>query len=258
MWDNNNSQDYHLSVSPQPHSDPNQHSDAGGSRGTPAAAAAGKGGGSKWAKLAADDSSASSARSSSSSSGGIIPSAAIAAAASTPVSTFSRRAETAQGAVGTVLRMLESLRTCAIGDGCGFISPEALYRAEQAVLHGANAPAQEDATAAEAAGQMVFLVPQQPVAGLPVSLYLNKARMQDSLRRAPSMCLQVGFNSWSIGVQKVGGGSGRLTQCAALHLCAVCTMPHMWLAELLLTQKVDGGMLAAAQHTLYVFGSLPT
>jgi hypothetical protein len=176
----------------------------------PAAAGGGRGGG-KWAALAGDDRSAGS-RSNSNSSGSngsnIIPSAAIAAAASTPVQTFSRRAETAQGAVGTVLRMLESLRTCAIGDGCGFISPEALYRAEQAVLHGANAPAQDDATAAEAAGQMMFLVPQQPVAGLPVSLYLNKAKLQDSLRRAPSMCLQVGFNSWSIGVQKVQTGPG--------------------------------------------------
>lgn len=218
VWDNNNQQDYHLSVSPQPHSDPHQHSDAGGSRGTPAAAtAAGRGAG-KWAALAADDSSASS-RSSSSGSGTIIPSAAIAAAASTPVQTFSRRAETAQGAVGTVLRMLESLRTCAIGDGCGFISPEALYRAEQAVLHGAKAPAQEDATAAEAQGQMVFLVPQQPVAGLPVSLYLNKARMQDSLRRAPSMCLQVGFNSWSIGVQKVRARH----RSGPLHSVLLCT-----------------------------------
>lgn len=135
--------------------------------------------------------------------GTVIPSAAVAAAAKTPVQTFSRRAETAEGAVGTVLRMLESLRTCAIGDGCGFISPEALDRAEQHVLHGANAPAQEAASAAEAAGQMTFLMPQQPIAGLPLSLYLNKARMQDLLKRAPSMCLQVGFNSWSIGVQKV-------------------------------------------------------
>jgi hypothetical protein len=99
--------------------------------------------------------------------------------------------------------MLESLRICAIGDGCGFINPEALDRAEFHVLHGANAPAQDAATAAHANGQLMFLVPQQPVAGLPVSLYLNKARLQDVLKRGPNMCLQVGFNNWSVGVQKV-------------------------------------------------------
>jgi hypothetical protein len=101
--------------------------------------------------------------------------------------------------------MLESLRTCAIGDGCGFVSRDSLDRAEQNILHGANAPAHQAAATAEANGQMVFLMPQQPVAGLPVSLYVNKARLQDVLKRSPNMCLQAGFNNWTTGLQKVRG-----------------------------------------------------
>jgi hypothetical protein len=188
VWDNNNQQDYHLGVSPAP-----QRNTA--SSNTSLTWGAGGRGGGTVAALALSHDTASGTT--------VIPSAAVAAAAKTPVQSFSRRAESAQGAAATVLRMLESLRTCAIGDGCGFISPEALDRAEQHVLHGANAPAQEAASVAEAHDQLTFLMPQQPVAGLPVSLYLNKSRLQDMLRRAPSMCLQVGFNNWSIGVQKV-------------------------------------------------------
>lgn len=111
--------------------------------------------------------------------------------------------------MGTVVRMLDALRTAAIGDGCGFICPDALNRAEQQVLHGANAPAHNAAAAAEAAGQLMFTMPQQPVAGLSVSLYVNKAVLQDVLKRAPSMCLQVGFNQWTTGVQKVSRCSSK-------------------------------------------------
>jgi hypothetical protein len=207
VWDNNNQQDYHLDVTPAPHGNTaNNTSVTWG--------AAGRGGGTVAALALSHDTASSTT---------VIPSAAVAAAAKTPVQSFSRRAESAQGAAATVLRMLESLRTCAIGDGCGFISPEALDRAEQHVLHGANAPAQEAAAVAEARDQLTFLMPQQPVAGLPVSLYLNKSRLPDMLKRAPSMCLQVGFNNWSIGVQKVssccastgeGGTAGSVRRCS--------------------------------------------
>lgn len=179
MWDNNDRQDWHLAVT---------QGSGGVSRGVPAT---GRGG--SMVALAAltattDNNSVGSA----------------AAAATSPAQSFTSRAANASGPAATVLKMLDSLRVCAIGDGCGFISASGLERAEQQVLHGANAPAQDAAAAAEAAGQLVFTMPQQPVAGLPVSLYINKAALQDLIKRAPNMCLQVGFNDWSIGVQKVG------------------------------------------------------
>lgn len=217
MWDNNDQQDYHLQVAstqqqtqgtPQP----------AASRG---AATASRGGGTIAAvALAPPAANSTGANSSSSiSPGSNIPSAAVAAAATTPVQTFSSRAATAEGVAGRVLRMLESLRQCAIGDGCGFVSRDSLDRAEQNILHGANAPAHQAAATAEANGQMVFLMPQQPVAGLPVSLYVNKARLQDVLKRSPNMCLQVGFNNWSVGLQKVRGGGKGALPFAARWVC---------------------------------------
>lgn len=174
VWDNNDKQDYCLSVvRPPPSTAQQSNGTAGLSRGAPIG---GRSGGT--VALAALDSSRSASNSNSSS-------------------------RTADGAAGAVMKMLDGLRMCAIGDGCGFVSVQALDRAEQAVLHGANAPAQEEAAAAEASGQHMFTLPQQPVAGLPVSLYVNKARLPEVLMRAPSMCLQVGFNNWTQGVQKV-------------------------------------------------------
>jgi hypothetical protein len=187
VWDNNDQQDYHLPVT---HTSGEQQLHVM-SRGLPSRG------------LATVAASAAVLQYTTHSNGSIIPSAATAAAATTPVQSFSSRADASDGVAGTVLRLLESLRICAIGDGCGFISPEALDRAEQSLLHGANAPALEAAAAAEAKGLGMFLMPQSPVPGLPVALYVNKARLQDALRRAPSMCLQVGFNNWSLGVQKV-------------------------------------------------------
>lgn len=181
MWDNNDRQDWHLAVT---------QGSGGMSRGAPAT---GRGGSMvALAALTATDNNSSSSV------------GAAAAAAASPVQSITSRAANASGPAATVLKMLDSLRVCAIGDGCGFISASGLERAEQQVLHGANAPAQDAAAAAEAAGQLMFTMPQQPVAGLPASLYVNKAALQDLIKRAPNMCLQVGFNDWSIGVQKVG------------------------------------------------------
>lgn len=240
VWDNNEQQDYHLQVAPTQQQTHGTAQPAAG-RG---AATASRGGGTIAAVALTPTAGVNGAHpSSSSSNGGNILSAAVAAAATTPVQTFSSRAATAEGVAGGVLRMLESLRTCAIGDGCGFVSRDSLDRAEQNILHGANAPAHQAAATAEANGQMVFLMPQQPVAGLPVSLYVNKARLQDVLKRSPNMCLQVGFNNWSVGLQKVrgvGGSGGGVCQGRrggavplpaevrlAMELCLLVTAYHV-------------------------------
>lgn len=67
------------------------------------------------------------------------------------------------------------------------------------VLRGADAPAEAAATAAEASGQLAFMMPPQPVAGMPVTVYINKAKLGDAARRAPNMSVTMGFNDWNLG-----------------------------------------------------------
>jgi hypothetical protein len=76
--------------------------------------------------------------------------------------------------------------------------PEALLQAAVRVLKGADAPATKAAAAAATAGEPVFFMPPRPVGGMPVTIYVNKARLYDGMRSAPNMCLTVGFNGWTL------------------------------------------------------------
>lgn len=106
-----------------------------------------------------------------------------------------------RGVGGVVASVVLEAAAVACGDACGFLGVHAYADAFAAATAAANARA--DAAAAVAGEALYFCLPAVPVAGAPVSLYVNRARLAAGLAGAADVQLHMGFNGWTLAAKQV-------------------------------------------------------
>ncbi|KAF8061885.1 ybbA [Scenedesmus sp. PABB004] len=91
----------------------------------------------------------------------------------------------------------------AAGDACGFTDRVSLLVAATAAVSAAAGPADAAAGAAASRGDLYFTSPHSPVAGAPLTVYANRARLGGGLSGAHHISMHIGFNDWQDGTQTV-------------------------------------------------------
>lgn len=79
----------------------------------------------------------------------------------------------------------------------------------------ASAPADEAASAASSSGRLFFSQPPCPTAGAVMTLYVNRAWLSNGLADAPNVKVNIAFNDWQTGQQKVSRAAAHQTQLFA-------------------------------------------
>ena len=99
--------------------------------------------------------------------------------------------------------MSRALAPAFAGDGCGFVACQQLRGVLMAGALAASAPATSVSSAAQASDGRVFTMPRQPLAGVPLRLYVNKSALANGVPFARALRVHYGFNAWSLGLDKV-------------------------------------------------------
>lgn len=99
----------------------------------------------------------------------------------------------------------------------------------------AAAPAEAAAAAAASSSQVCFSMPAFPVAGAPMTVYVNRARLAHGLGQAPNLKLYIGFNGWEGTSQQVGFG----TNARLFEVCSHVALSQYQLGPLHALKRLD-------------------